>query len=165
MLIIKVCRARRDSGECCCLCTKFIKPGQSYVRTEGSSLQMRQETWLETEVESEAQTATQTGERDCAAVNKASSQRRGNQNTRKAKRHDPNLDHESVKTYRELFRLCPSFYWRQAIVLTVGDDTRKQAEWKRILKHWKTQKWNPLDVKHQLSEFDRLVSFKNWKPL
>lgn len=34
MLILAVARVRWDSGEACCLCKKFLNPGQSYARTE-----------------------------------------------------------------------------------------------------------------------------------
>lgn len=64
---------------------------------------------------------------------------------------DPNLNHEAVRIYREMFLLCPNAGRRKDIVSTVEDIEL----WKTILSEWKTQKWNPLKVNWMLSEYER----------
>lgn len=71
---------------------------------------------------------------------------------------DENLDHEAVKLYRETFRLCPNFGYRNDIVLTVKNLDR----WKTILGLWKRNGWNPMKVGWLLSEYERTAG-KNLK--
>lgn len=71
---------------------------------------------------------------------------------------DPNLDHEAVKAYRDHFRFCPNAGTRKDIVVTVTD----LDLWKDVLNNWgytnKKGKWikfNPLNARRMLSEYER----------
>lgn len=66
-------------------------------------------------------------------------------------KRDPNLDHEAVKLYRDVFKFCPNRGTRGDITATVTD----VGLWKSVLSEWKEQKWNPLKVNWMLSDYER----------
>lgn len=76
------------------------------------------------------------------------------------KPRDETCTHEAVQLVRDTFRFCPSRYWRDAIILTAGQD---MPLWKDVIRIWARPYWkdgkkkhkNPMDWKHMLSEFDR----------
>lgn len=67
------------------------------------------------------------------------------------------LDHPAVIAYREHFKLCPMAWFRKEIVQTVKD----LSLWKDVLSNWgyekdgKWKKFNPLNVKGLMSEYER----------
>lgn len=70
-------------------------------------------------------------------------------------RRDAHLS-ESVKIWRDTFKLNLRIGFREDIISTVTD----LELWKSLLAEWKEKKWNPLSVKEQLSEYERRTHSK-----
>jgi hypothetical protein len=65
-------------------------------------------------------------------------------------------EHPAVKAWRDTFNLNLNHGRRRDIVLTVGPDGEPGLErWKALLARWKAKKWNPLNIRFQLSEYER----------
>lgn len=70
---------------------------------------------------------------------------------------DPNINHPAVVLYRQTFRLCPNWGFRKDIAVTVKD----LDLWKSVITNWyyennrKRIRFNPLNVKGMLSEYER----------
>lgn len=117
---------------------------------ESSSLPMRQETWLASEVQSQEETKRANSTRDSKADNQASKERRSSQ-------ANQDLDHEAVKAYRDQFKFCPNAWRRREIILTC----KNISLWKEVLAswgYWKDGKWikyNPLNTNGMIQEYER----------
>lgn len=58
---------------------------------------------------------------------------------------------DSVKAWRDTFKLNLNVGFKHDITVTITD----LASWVALLNEWKEKKWNPLNVKGQLSEYER----------
>jgi len=94
---------------------------------------MRQKTWLETEVQSQAKTEGDRMSRDSKTVNKGASER---------KTRDPNLDNPAVKKYRDIIHLQTNYLQREEIALTV----KNVRIWEAVLLEWMLEGRNPKNV-------------------
>ena len=122
-------------------------------RIEDSALQVREAQRLAQTVASKEESKT---DRTASAVpqgDQGGKRRRG----REGNRVDPNLNHEAVKLYRDIFKFCPNRGTRNDIAVTVTD----LDLWKDVLRnwgYWKDEKWikfNPLNARRMLSEYER----------
>jgi hypothetical protein len=104
---------------------------------------MFQETWLEKEVQSQAETQTARGY--ASSADQIGSQRAGNQKGRTVKR-DPNLDNPAVRLYREVIHLQANYLQREEIAERVGESETCLRLWRATLTEWMLRGNNPKNV-------------------
>lgn len=61
------------------------------------------------------------------------------------------MNHPAVKLVRDTFRYCPNAGFRRDIVVTAEQDMKL---WEQVVSYWKRMKFNPLNYKGMMQEFD-----------
>jgi hypothetical protein len=116
---------------------------------------MRQESWLETEIQSQAK--AHTASRTARASDQGRSQWRGNQEGREVKKRDPNLDNAAVKKYREIVHLQANHIQREDIAYVVEDSPRGLMIWEATLLEFMAAGYPPKRVDWMLKNYKAMM--------